>query len=304
MKPIKPTALTALVAIVMLAGSLGSWALLVPPAAAGADDDLRHAECRKAWRASPAATWQQCTMRGVHWDSFLWSMQTDWRIIGSNNNHLQKQMEHSKCWVDVVCDHGTPLFVPGTHRNKINYTEVGKLRRCRSNPTVVNSTCDPLTIEEVQQVTQSTSGNHRLSMSNVTVTEGRTATFRLELSEPVDFAIRYFYYTRAGTAESGQDYAHKSGAISIPSGHRSASVRVKTESDYYAQEEDEHFFLDLKSLYTLGRQPGTYTWVYDPGAGLPANLTVRATIKNKVNNPSASSDGGFCHPKKRAARLC
>jgi len=35
MKPTKPTALTTLVAIVMLAGSLGSWALLAPPAVAG-----------------------------------------------------------------------------------------------------------------------------------------------------------------------------------------------------------------------------------------------------------------------------
>jgi len=35
MKPTKPIALTPLVAIVMLAGSLGSWALLAPPAVAG-----------------------------------------------------------------------------------------------------------------------------------------------------------------------------------------------------------------------------------------------------------------------------
>jgi len=272
---------------------------LLPPQQAGATSKYaRHVACNEAWRASPAAKWQQCKLRSVHWDSFLWSLQTSHRF------DLQKTMEHSRCWVDVRCDHGTPLFAQGRHWGKINYTEVHKLRRCSSDPSVVNSTCEPLTMEEVQQVSQSTSGNHSLRVSNVVVTEGGYATFRLELSEPVDFAIRYYYFTRAGTAESGDDYRHRSGSVYIHSGHRSGSVRVKTESDYYANEGDEHFFLDLKSLHTLGRQPGTYTWVRDPGAGLPQNLTARATIRNEVSSPQGSSGGGYCHAKRRSAGNC
>jgi len=148
MKPIKPTALTALVAIVMLAGSLGSWALLVPPAAAGADDDLRHAECRKAWRASPAATWQQCTMRGVHWDSFLWSMQTDWRIIGSNNNHLQKQMEHSLCYADVYCDKG-PNEQRAAWKGLIKPSDLKTMARCKDDIKTMKPGCTPATNDDL-----------------------------------------------------------------------------------------------------------------------------------------------------------
>ncbi len=293
-------AATGLAALMLV----GPFTLFSPQEAeANADDYRRHVACNEAWRASPAATLQQCKLRSVHWDSFLWSMRNEWKIITPNNNHLEKQMEHSKCWVHVECGHGAPLFAQGEHLGKINYTEVRKLRRCRSNPSVVNSSCEPLTMAEIHQVSQSTSGNHRLKVSNVVVTEGGYATFRIKLGKPVDFGIRYYYFTRAGTAESGEDYRHQSGTVYIPPGHWSRSVRVKTESDY-ANEGDEHFFFDLKSLRTLGRKLGTYTWVYDPGAGLPQNLTVRATIRNKVSSPQGSSGGGYCHPRLRAAGHC
>ncbi len=236
-----------------------AMSLFLPLKAQAISEYSRHVACNEAWRASPAATWQQCRLRSVHWDSFLWSLQT------AHRTNLQKTMEHSRCWVHIACDHGAPLFKQGAHWGKINYTEVRKLRRCRSNPSVVNSTCEPLTMEEVQRVSQSTSGNHRLTVSDVTVTEGGYATFRLKLSRPVDFAVRYYYFTRAGTAGSGEDYEHRSGTVSIHPGHWSASVRIKTESDY-RREGDERFFLDFKSLHTLGRIPGTWTWVHDPGA--------------------------------------
>jgi len=272
----------------------GALALFSPQPAEAYSKYARHVACNEAWRASPAAKQQQCKLRSVHWDSFLWSLQT------SHRSSLQKTMEHSRCWVHVECSHGAPLFPKGEHKGKINYTEVRKLRRCKSDPSVVNSSCQPLTMAEVQQVSQSTSGNSRLTVSNVVVTEGGYATFRLKLSKPVDFAIRYYYFTRAGTAESGEDYEHKSGSVFIPSGHWSKSVRIKTESDYRANESDEHFFIDFYSLSTLGRIPGTWTWTHDPGAGLPQNLTARATIRNKVNQSSGGGAWNSCnHPKCR-----
>jgi len=275
--------LTARAAALLLAG----WVLVVPQTATANSEYARHVACNEAWRASPAATQQQCTPRGVKWDSFLWSLQTSHRF------DLQKTMEHSKCWVDVYCDAGTPLFPQGAHRASIKYTEVRKLRRCQSNPAVMNSQCDPLTMEEVHRVAQSTSGNHHLTVANVTVTEGGTATVRLKLSEPVEYAIRYRYFTRAGTAQPGDDYKHASGTVSISPNRWGASVRVKTHSDP-AAEDDEHFFLDFKSLSTLGRQPGTWTWVYDPGAGLPQNLSARVRVKNKVDTPQSNNAGSGC----------
>ncbi len=277
---------------------LGALTLFAPPQAEAISEYTRHVKCNEAWRASPAATRQQCKLRSVHWDSFRHGLRT------ADRTNLQKTMEYSKCWVHITCDHGTPLFAQGEHLGKINYTEVHKLRRCRSNPSVVNTTCEPLTVAQVHQASQSTSGNHHLSVSNVVVTEGGYATFRLKLGKPVDFAIRYYYFTRAGTAESGDDYEHQSGSVYIPSGHWSKSVRIKTESDNWANEGDEHFFVDFKSLHTLGRKPGTYAWVHDPGSGLPQNLTARATIRNKVNSPQGNSGGSACHPRLRAYGRC
>jgi len=271
----------------------GAPILLSPQQAEAHSKYARHVACNEAWRASPAAKQQQCKLRSVHWDSFLWSLQT------SHRSSLEKTMEHSRCWVHVECDHGGALFPKGEHLGKINYTEVHKLRRCKSDPSVVNSSCEPLTMAEVNQVSQSTSGNHRLSVSNVVVGEGGYATFRLKLGKPVDFAIRYYSSTRDGTAESGEDYEHNSGMVYIPSGHWSKSVRVKTESDYRANEGDEHFFLDLKGVHTLGRKPGTWTWVYDPGAGVPQNLTVRGTIRNVIQSSGGGSRNSCNHPKCR-----
>ncbi len=285
--------------------AIGAPALLSPPKAnANADDYRRHVACNEAWRASPAYKQQQCKLRSVHWDSFLWTMRNEWKIVSSGNNHMEKQMEHSNCWVHVECDYGARLFPKGGRNGKIKYREVSKLRRCLSDPSVVNTSCEPLTMAEVDRVSESTDGNYHLNVSNVVVTEGGYATFRLNLSRPLDFAVRYYYFTRAGTAESGEDYRHASGTVYIPSGHRSRSVRVKTESDYRANEDDEHFFLDFKSLHTLGRKPGTWTWVHDVGTVLPQNLTARATIRNKVNSTPQSTAGSYCHPRLRAYGRC
>jgi len=146
----------------------------------------------------------------------------------------------------------------------------------------------------------------KLTVSDVTVTEGGYAIFKLRLSTPVDYAIRYFYFTRAGTAAAGKDYRHTSGTVYIRPGKWSRSVvTVKTETDYRATEGDEHFFLDFKGLHTLGRKPGVYTWFPDTGTGLPGSLTARATIKNKFNSPSGGHPAsGNCFPRARAYGFC
>ena len=140
---------------------IGVLTLFLPQQAEAVSKYARHVACNEAWRASPAAEWQQCTLRSVHWDSFRPGLQTVHRP------NLQKVMEYSRCWVHVKCDYGTPLFPRGEHWGKINYTEVHKLRRCSSDPRVVNSTCESLTMEEVHegweeyraQSSQSANGN-------------------------------------------------------------------------------------------------------------------------------------------------
>ena len=129
-----------------------------------------------------------------------------------------------------------------------------------------------------------------LTVSNVEVNEGGTATVTLELSAPADFAIRYTWFTRDGTARAtDDDYQKASGFVYINDGDWSGSVEVKTKSDSAATEEDETFFIDFKSLHTLGRRQGTYSWVYDNSAGLPTDVSAEVTIKNVVAAPAAPS---------------
>ncbi len=129
-----------------------------------------------------------------------------------------------------------------------------------------------------------------LTVSNVEVNEGGTATVTLDLSAPADFAIRYTWFTRDGTARAtDDDYQKASGFVYINDGDWSGSVEVKTKSDSAATEEDKTFFIDFKSLHTLGRRPGTYSWVYDNTAGLPTDVSAEVTIKNVVAAPAAPS---------------
>ncbi|MCY4220182.1 MAG: hypothetical protein OXC25_13930 [Thiotrichales bacterium] len=141
---------------------IGALTLSLPQDAEAVSKYKRHVACNEAWRASPAASWQQCQLRSVHWDSFKPGLQT------ADRHNLQITMQYSRCWVHVKCDYGTPLFARGEHWGKIDYVKVHKLRRCSSEPWVVNSTCEALTMEEVhegwdeyraQQSSQSSSGN-------------------------------------------------------------------------------------------------------------------------------------------------
>ena len=51
-----------------------------------------------------------------------------------------------------------------------------------------------------------------LTVLDVVMDEGGTATVYLELSNPVDFAIQYYYSTRDSTARAiGDDYQRTSG---------------------------------------------------------------------------------------------
>ncbi|MCY3995706.1 MAG: hypothetical protein OXF07_06175 [Rhodobacter sp.] len=126
----------------------------------------RHVLCNEAWRASAAATWQQCDLRGVHWDSYRNDLPN-----GQGYGYVSGEAAHmaiSVCWVHIKCDYGTPLFARGEHWGKRAYPEVDMLRRCSGEPHVVNATCEALTNEEVldgwaeyraQQSSQSSGGN-------------------------------------------------------------------------------------------------------------------------------------------------
>ena len=105
----------------------------------------RHVLCNEAWRASAAASWQQCELRSVHWDSYRNDLPTGYGDVFGEAAHMAISM----CWIHIKCDYGTPLFARGEHWGKRAYPEVDQLRRCRGAPHVVNPTCTALTMEEI-----------------------------------------------------------------------------------------------------------------------------------------------------------
>ena len=70
-----------------------------------------------------------------------------------------------------------------------------------------------------------------ISIGGVTVTEGATATFTVELSTTSEKKVTAAWVTQDGTAVARTDYEHASGALSFAPGKTQASFSVKTLDD-------------------------------------------------------------------------
>lgn len=144
-----------------------------------------------------------------------------------------------------------------------------------------------------------------LTVSEVTVNEGGTATVYLNLSIPVDFAIRYTYFTHNSTARFiDEDYQKTSGFVYLENGHTFGTTEAKIKSDSET-EEDETFFVDFNSLHTLGWQPGTDNWVSEQLTGFPQDISACVTIHNVVaraNNPAPCTPWPSWAPSRKAFR--
>jgi hypothetical protein len=83
-----------------------------------------------------------------------------------------------------------------------------------------------------------------LSIDDVSVAEGDTATFTVTLSNPDGTTVTVDYVTTAGTATAGSDYTAVSGWLTFPSGVTIQSIAVTTLQDT-SSESDETFTVDL-----------------------------------------------------------
>src|SRR5439155_1580536 len=103
-----------------------------------------------------------------------------------------------------------------------------------------------------------------LSVNDVSVTEGNAGTtyayFTVSLSAASTSAVTASYYTYAGTATQGTDYAYVSGTVTIPAGQTAASVSVPVYGDT-TYEPNETFYLYIYSPTgaTITRSTGTGT---------------------------------------------
>ena len=115
--------------------------------------------------------------------------------------------------------------------------------------------------------------------------EGATAVFTVALGAPSGRSVSVNYATANGTAVAGQDYAARSGTVTIPAGATSAQIGVPLTDDG-ADEPNESFELRLSAPVNarLADATGTATIVDDdeppaaapppppPPAGLPPGV--------------------------------
>jgi hypothetical protein len=125
---------------------------------------------------------------------------------------------------------------------------------------------------------QSTTGT--ISIDDVSVTEGGTATFTVTLSQAQSVLTTFNYSTANGTALSGTDYTATSGSKSIPIGSTSTTITVPTTNRASCQT-SRAFTVSLTNV-----SPATITIIDPTGTGTitddDCGTTYRTTYKGKI----------------------
>jgi hypothetical protein len=112
-----------------------------------------------------------------------------------------------------------------------------------------------------------------LTINDVTVTEGKAATFTISLSKATSAPVTFTYVTVDGTAKAGEDYTSTSNNKTIPGGSTSTTITVATTGDSTV-EANETFFLSVSNVVNA---------VVTDGQG-------QATIVNDDTKPTLSID--------------
>lgn len=94
-----------------------------------------------------------------------------------------------------------------------------------------------------------------LSVGDVTVVEGATASFTVRLSRPASQAVSFSYATSNGSAVSPSDYTATSGSRTIPAGSTTTTISVPTVNDT-AIEATENFSLSLSGAVNAAIKDG------------------------------------------------
>ncbi|MBC7818680.1 MAG: hypothetical protein IAG10_17460 [Planctomycetaceae bacterium] len=146
---------------------------------------------------------------------------------------------------------GIVTFAPGETSQTITVTVIGD-RLAEPNETFVVHLSSPTnaTIADGQGVGTILDDEPRISVNNVTVTEGNTgsvnAVFTVTLSHASDEAVTVAFATANGTAGAGSDYTAASGNVIVPAGQLSQTFAIAVKGDRLA-EPNETFFVNLGS---------------------------------------------------------
>ena len=118
----------------------------------------------------------------------------------------------------------------------------------------------------------------RLSVADVTVTEGDQARFVVSLNKPAPQTVTFRYSTSNGTASSSSDYSGVSNANgSIPAGASSTTITVNTTENTTA-ESTETFNLTLSNVVNAVVTDGQAVGTILDDDGLPTMSIGNATV--------------------------
>jgi hypothetical protein len=129
-----------------------------------------------------------------------------------------------------------------------------------------------------------------LSIDDLFVTEGQTATFTVSLSGATGASASVSYATQDGTARAGSDYASKSGSLSFSGTTTQRQIQVSTIQDSTG-ENAESFFVNLSNASgaAISKAQGGAVVVDDDGY----TVTVQPTTGGSV---TLSPTGGVYAP--------
>jgi hypothetical protein len=169
---------------------------------------------------------------------------------------------------DYLAGSGTLTFAPGETTLQVTVTVNGDTEVEPSETFFVNlSNPTNAVIADGQAVGAITNDDlPAVSIDDVTVTEGGTATFTVSLSQPSPQTVDVEYATADGSAIAGSDYTQSSGTVTFPPGTVTQSLTVAVLEDTTA-EPSEAFFVNLSNPInaTTGDGQGQATVVDDDG---------------------------------------
>ena len=195
---------------------------------------------------------------------------------------------------DLLARSGTLVFPPGATQTNIAVTVLGD-NIPEEDETFSVSLSNPVNAELAlpPRATGTITNDDpfpRLSISDVTVTEGNTGTtaalYSVRLSLPAIETVTVNYTTTDGTAKAGSDYVNISGTLTFTPGVTNQTITVLVNGDVL-DETDENFFVQLsspaKAIIERGQGVGT---IID-GADLPPSISI-----TDVNIPEPDSGTG------------
>jgi cytochrome c2 len=127
-----------------------------------------------------------------------------------------------------------------------------------------------------------------LSINNVTVTEGGTATFTVSLSAASTQTVTVIAGTANGTAVAPGEYTARSNVtVTFPAGATTRSFAVTTFNDALA-EATESFSVNLSAATgaTIADGQGTGTILDNDQAGTRPNISINSTSQNRTLFPA------------------